>query len=94
VAEEERRRQSLMFTYVRTVLAILELAKKLVSLGERHMWIDEGERRVIQRELEAVLKALKKKDKVHAEVDKIPDDFLDTELAADGDLRPDERLPQ
>jgi hypothetical protein len=76
------------------VLSMIRLAATSVRIAERQMWINEGQRRQIQGELEAVLKALKKKDKVHAEVDKIPDDFLDTELAADGDLRPDERLPQ
>jgi len=76
------------------VVSMIRLAATSVRIAERQMWINEGQRRQIQGELEAVLKALKKKDKVHAEVDKIPDDFLDTELARDGDLRPDERLPQ
>ena len=61
---------------------------------ERGQWFNEGQRRQIELETLAVLKALKKKDKVNAQVNQIPDEYLDTELAHDGDLRPDERLPQ
>lgn len=74
------------------VVSMIRLAATSVRLAERGMWINEGERRVIQREMEAVLKALKIKDKVHDKVDTIPDDKLDEALRADGDMRPDERL--
>ena len=82
-----------MFTYAKAILTLLQLAKMLVSLGERNMWIEDGERRAMNRELLAINKAMRIKIKVGKEVDLIPDDALDTELGIDGDLRPDERLP-
>lgn len=82
-----------MLTYAQVLLAILNLAKTMVRWAEHNNWMDEGEMRAVNRELLAINKALRIKDKIRAQVDQIPDDYLDTELAADGDLRPDERLP-
>lgn len=76
------------------VLSMIRLAATSVRIAERQMWINEGQRRQIQGEMEAVLKALKVKDKVHAKVDSMSDEDVDKALAADGDMRPDERLPQ
>ncbi len=76
------------------VTSMVRLAATSVRLAERGMWINEGERRVIQREMAAVLKALKIRDKVHADVDKKTDAEVVDALIADGDMRPDERLPQ
>jgi hypothetical protein len=76
------------------VVSMIRLAATSVRLAERGMWINEGERRQVQREMEAVLKALKQRDKIHDKVDKETDEQVLEGLRSDGDLRPDERLPQ
>jgi hypothetical protein len=66
----------------------------LVSLGERNMWIEDGERRAMNRELLAINKAMRIKEKIGKEVDAETDQQVLDGLIADGDIRPDERLPQ
>jgi hypothetical protein len=83
-----------LFTYAKAILTLLQLAKMLVSLGERNMWIEDGERRAMNRELLAINKAMRIKEKIGKEVDAETDQQVLDGLIADGDIRPDERLPQ
>ena len=72
-----------MLTYAQLIVYGLQLARKLVELGEKHGWIEEGERNFILKESLAVSKILKFKDKVKAE--KLTKDQLFKDL--EGDFR-------
>jgi hypothetical protein len=56
-----------LMSFGSAVTLVLQIAKKLVELGEKNGWIEEGERRFILKESLAVNKALIFKDKVKGE---------------------------
>ena len=70
-----------MFSYAQALIGIIAIVRKLVELGERNSWIEEGERNFILKESLAVSKVLKFKDKVKAE--KLTKDQLFKELEDD-----------
>lgn len=59
------------------VISMIRLAATSVRIAERQSWINEGQRRYVVAELEAVNRALIRKDKLTKKIREMSDEDLD-----------------
>jgi hypothetical protein len=59
------------------VISMIRLAAASVRIAERQQWVHEGQRQYIVAELEAVNRALVRKDKLSKKIREMSDEDLD-----------------
>lgn len=74
-------------TYARLALAILNLITRIISLVERESWMNEGERRLIARQLKENQDALARALHIEREIQDLNDEAVRQRAEAEGWLR-------
>ncbi len=75
-------------SWISLILAILQLANKLMDWGQQQKWIGEGEARQIAKASAEIMRKSGYAKEIMAEVDAMPDSAVDDGLR---DLEPGER---